>query len=137
MSFGVRLDEEVTLTMSFLQPIREDYRSGFVALIGRPNVGKSTLVNKFIGEKVAITSPVAQTTRNRLRAILTTPKAQIVFVDTPGIHKPHHLLGERLVASSRNVIGEVDIILLIFEGCESPGRGDQFIVNLIKGKLFL
>ena len=62
---------------------------GFIGLIGRPNVGKSTLVNKFVGKKVAITSPVAQTTRNRLRAILTTPKAQLVFVDTPGIHKPH------------------------------------------------
>ncbi len=120
--------------MSFLQPIREDYRSGFVALIGRPNVGKSTLVNKFIGEKVAITSPVAQTTRNRLRAILTTPKAQIVFVDTPGIHKPHHLLGERLVESSKKVIGEVDTILLVLEGCEEPGRGDAFIVNLLKAQ---
>ena len=102
--------------MSSLQPTREDYRSGFVALIGRPNVGKSTLVNKFVGKKVAITSPVAQTTRNRLRAILTTPKAQLVFVDTPGIHKPHHLLGERLVAIAKNVIGEVDAILLVFEG---------------------
>jgi len=120
--------------MSSLQPTREDYRSGFVALIGRPNVGKSTLVNKFVGEKVAITSPVAQTTRNRLRAILTTPKAQLVFVDTPGIHKPHHLLGERLVASSKKVIGEVDTILLVLEGCESPGRGDSFIVNLLKAQ---
>ena len=120
--------------MSSLQPTREDYRSGFVALIGRPNVGKSTLVNKFIGEKVAITSPVAQTTRNRLRAILTTPKAQLVFVDTPGIHKPHHLLGERLVVSSKKVIGEVDTILLVLEGCESPGRGDAFIVNLLKAQ---
>ena len=78
-------------------PLPEDYRSGFIALIGRPNVGKSTLVNQLVGEKVAITSPVAQTTRNRLRAILTTEVAQMVLVDTPGIHKPHHLLGERLV----------------------------------------
>ncbi|MFO0104128.1 MAG: GTPase, partial [Cyanobium sp.] len=75
----------------------EGFRSGFVALIGRPNVGKSTLLNQLVGEKVAITSPVAQTTRNRLRAILTTPAAQLVLLDTPGIHKPHHLLGERLV----------------------------------------
>ena len=78
-------------------PLPEDYRSGFIALIGRPNVGKSTLVNQLVGEKVAITSPVAQTTRNRLRAILTTDVAQMVLVDTPGIHKPHHLLGQRLV----------------------------------------
>ena len=76
--------------MTLFEAIPEGYRSGFVALIGRPNVGKSTLINQLVGEKVAITSPIAQTTRNRLRAILTTAKAQLVFVDTPGIHKPHH-----------------------------------------------
>ena len=95
----------------------EDFRSGFVALIGRPNVGKSTLVNWMVGEKVAITSPVAQTTRNRLRAVVTTDAAQLVLVDTPGIHKPHHLLGERLVQSARSAIGEVDLVLLLLEGC--------------------
>ena len=84
-------------------PLPQNHRSGFVALIGRPNVGKSTLVNQLVGDKVAITSPVAQTTRNRLRAILTTPEAQLILVDTPGIHKPHHLLGERLVQSARAV----------------------------------
>ena len=113
-------------------PNSETYRSGFIALIGRPNVGKSTLVNQLLGEKVAITSPVAQTTRNRLRAILTTPAAQMVLVDTPGIHKPHHLLGERLVQSARAAIGEVDLVLLLLEGCERPGRGDAFIVNLLR-----
>ena len=113
-------------------PLQQDYRSGFVALIGRPNVGKSTLVNQLVGEKVAITSPVAQTTRNRLRAILTTDGAQMVLVDTPGIHKPHHLLGERLVQSARSAIGEVDLVLLLLEGCERPGRGDAFIVNLLR-----
>ena len=109
-----------------------DFRSGFVALIGRPNVGKSTLVNRFIGKKVAITSPIAQTTRNKLRAILTTPNSQLVLVDTPGIHKPHHLLGERLVKSARTAIGEVDVVLLIFESNFPPGRGDEFIVNLLE-----
>ena len=118
--------------MFSIEQAPKDYRSGFIALIGRPNVGKSTLVNRFIGEKVAITSPVAQTTRNRLRAILTTEMSQIVLVDTPGIHKPHHLLGERLVQSARKAIGEVDAVLVIFEGCFSPGRGDAFIVNLLK-----
>ena len=113
-------------------PLPEDYRSGFIALIGRPNVGKSTLVNQLVGEKVAITSPVAQTTRNRLRAILTTEDAQMVLVDTPGIHKPHHLLGERLVQSARSAIGEVDLVVLLLEGCERPGRGDAFIVNLLR-----
>jgi GTP-binding protein Era len=108
------------------------HRSGFVALIGRPNVGKSTLVNQLVGDKVAITSPVAQTTRNRLRAILTTPEAQLILVDTPGIHKPHHLLGERLVQSARSAIGEVDLVLLLLEGCEAPGRGDAFIIQLLQ-----
>jgi GTP-binding protein Era len=113
-------------------PSSENHRSGFIALIGRPNVGKSTLVNQLVGEKVAITSPVAQTTRNRLRAILTTEDAQMVLVDTPGIHKPHHLLGERLVQSARSAIGEVDLVVLLLEGCERPGRGDAFIVNLLR-----
>ncbi|HJN37117.1 MAG: GTPase Era [Prochlorococcus sp.] len=115
-----------------MESLPADYRSGFVALIGRPNVGKSTLVNQLVGEKVAITSPVAQTTRNRLRAILTTPQAQMILVDTPGIHKPHHLLGERLVQSARAAIGEVDLVLLLFEACERPGRGDAFIVELLR-----
>jgi GTP-binding protein Era len=108
------------------------FRSGFVALIGRPNVGKSTLLNQLVGEKVAITSPVAQTTRNRLRGILTTATAQLVFVDTPGIHKPHHLLGERLVQSARGAIAEVDAVVLLVDGSELAGRGDGFIVELLQ-----
>ncbi len=120
--------------MSLFESTQEGHKSGFVALIGRPNVGKSTLINKLIGKKIAITSPVAQTTRNRLRAILTTEKAQLIFVDTPGIHKPHHLLGERLVESSRKVIGEVDCILFIVEGCQEPGKGDLFILRLLQNQ---
>ncbi|WP_254216800.1 GTPase Era [Synechococcus sp. CCY 9618] len=108
------------------------FRSGFVALIGRPNVGKSTLLNQLVGQKVAITSPVAQTTRNRLRAILTTPSAQLVLLDTPGIHKPHHLLGERLVQSARGAIGEVDVVLLLVDASQPAGRGDGFIVDLLR-----
>ncbi len=108
------------------------FRSGFVALIGRPNVGKSTLLNQLVGQKVAITSPVAQTTRNRLRAILTTPEAQLVLLDTPGIHKPHHLLGQRLVQSARSAIGEVDLVLLLVDGSQPAGRGDGFIVELLQ-----
>ena len=110
----------------------EGFRSGFVALIGRPNVGKSTLLNQLVGEKVAITSPVAQTTRNRLRAILTTAGAQLVLLDTPGIHKPHHLLGERLVKTAKNAIGDVDVVLLLVDGSEPAGRGDSFIVELLR-----
>jgi len=111
---------------------QEGFKSGFIALIGRPNVGKSTFINKFIGEKIAITSPIAQTTRNRLKVILTNKKSQIIFVDTPGIHKPHHLLGERLVQSAKRSIGEVDAVLVIFEANHSPGRGDAFVLNLIR-----
>jgi len=111
---------------------QEDFKSGFIALIGRPNVGKSTFINQFIGEKIAITSPIAQTTRNRLKGILTNKKSQIIFVDTPGIHKPHHLLGERLVQSAKRSIGEVDAVLVIFEANHYPGRGDAFILNLIR-----
>ncbi|AKN59938.1 MULTISPECIES: GTPase Era [unclassified Synechococcus] len=121
-----------SLSGSFTSDKPKGFRSGFVALIGRPNVGKSTLVNQLIGDKIAITSPVAQTTRNRLRAILTTDEAQLILVDTPGIHKPHHLLGERLVRSARSAIGEVDQVLLLLEGCEAPGRGDAFIVQLLR-----
>ena len=113
-------------------PTPEGFRSGFVALIGRPNVGKSTLLNHLVGEKVAITSPVAQTTRNRLRAILTTATAQLVLLDTPGIHKPHHLLGERLVQTARNSIGEVDVVLALMDGSVPLGRGDQFVLDLLK-----
>ena len=86
----------------------ENYKSGFVTLIGRPNVGKSTLINKLIGEKIAITSPIAQTTRKKLKGILTTKYSQIIFIDTPGIHKPHHLLGERLVRNAKSAINGVD-----------------------------
>ena len=113
-------------------PPSQDFRSGFVALIGRPNVGKSTLLNRLVGQKVAITSPVAQTTRRRLRGVLTLAGGQLIFVDTPGIHKPHHLLGERLVQSAKDVIGEVDVVLLLMNGSIPAGRGDSFIVDLLQ-----
>ena len=108
-----------------------NYKSGFVTLLGRPNVGKSTLINKLIGKKITITSPIAQTTRNKLRGILTTDDAQIIFIDTPGVHKPHHLLGEKLVKNAKSAINGVDLILLIFDSYYKPGRGDQYIRNLL------
>ena len=107
------------------------YKSGFVTLLGRPNVGKSTLINKLIGKKITITSPIAQTTRNKLRGILTTDDTQIIFIDTPGVHKPHHLLGEKLVKNAKSAINGVDLILLIFDSYYKPGRGDQYIRNLL------
>ena len=109
----------------------EGFRSGFVALIGRPNVGKSTLMNALVGEKVAITLPIAQTTRNRLRGILTTSEAQYIFVDTPGIHKPQHKLGEVLVKNARSTIALVDLVLFVVDGSQPAGRGDQFIAQLL------
>jgi GTP-binding protein Era len=117
-----------------LTPSSPDFRSGFIALVGRPNVGKSTLLNRLVGQKVAITSPIAQTTRRRLRGILTLPEAQLIFVDTPGIHKPHHLLGEQLVNSARQAIGEVDLVLLLMNGAVEAGRGDAYIVNLLRDR---
>ena len=109
-----------------------DFKSGFIGLIGRPNVGKSTLMNQLVGEKVAITSPIAQTTRNRLRGILTTEKAQMIFVDTPGIHKPHHELGKVIVKNAQSTIDAVDVILFVVDGSSPAGGGDRYIIELLK-----
>lgn len=108
-----------------------DFRSGFVALIGRPNVGKSTLMNALLGQKIAITSPIAQTTRNRLLGILSLPKAQILLLDTPGIHKPHHRLGEILVKTAQTTASDVDGILFVVDGSVPAGRGDQYICQYV------
>jgi GTP-binding protein Era len=109
-----------------------NFRSGFVAIIGRPNVGKSTLMNLLVGQKIAITSPVAQTTRNRLRGILTTDQAQIIFVDTPGIHKPHHQLGKILVKNAINSIQSVDLVLFLVDCSVKAGGGDRYIIELLE-----
>ncbi len=107
------------------------YRSGFVGLIGRSNVGKSTLMNQLVRQKIAITSPIAQTTRNRLRGILTTPEAQMIFVDTPGIHKPHHRLGEVLLKNAQIAMNSVDVLLFIVDGSVEAGGGDRFVADLL------
>jgi GTPase len=109
----------------------ENYRSGFVGIIGRPNVGKSTIMNFLVGQKIAITSPVAQTTRNRLRGILTTPEAQIIFVDTPGIHKPHHQLGRVLVKNAQSAIDSVDVVLFVVDCSVEAGGGDRYVAELL------
>ena len=111
------------------------FRSGFVALVGRPNVGKSTILNALVGQKIAITSPVAQTTRNRLQGIVTLPNAQIVLVDTPGIHKPHHRLGEALVNAARSALNSVDVVVLVVDGSDMAGKGDRFITNWLSPQL--
>jgi GTPase len=106
-------------------------RSGFATLVGRPNVGKSTLLNRILGQKVSITSPVAQTTRNQVRGVLTRPDAQIVFVDTPGIHKPRTLLGSRLNESATEALGGVDLTLFVVDATAPVGRGDRFVAGLV------
>lgn len=108
------------------------YKSGFVAIVGRPNVGKSTLMNALVGQKIAITTPVAQTTRNRLKGIVNLPNAQIILVDTPGIHKPHHLLGQVLVKNAISAIKTVDLVLWLVDGSCPMGTGDRFIADLIR-----
>jgi GTP-binding protein Era len=109
----------------------KEFRSGFVSIIGRPNVGKSTLLNSILGEKVSIVTPKPQTTRNRIIGIKTLPYAQIIFIDTPGIHKPRHKLGNKMVKTALDAFKEVDVILFMVEPQE-PERGDQFIINLLK-----
>ncbi|MDY6806970.1 MAG: GTPase Era [Cyanobacteriota bacterium] len=109
----------------------EGFRSGFVGIIGRPNVGKSTLMNQLVGQKIAIVSPVAQTTRNRLRGMVTTDSAQIIFVDTPGIHKPHHQLGKVLVQNAKTAIQSVDAVLFVVDGSVVSGGGDRYIFDLL------
>ena len=94
-------------------------------------MGKSTLINKLVGEKIAITSSKAQTTRNKLKGILTTSISQIIFIDTPGIHKPHHLLGQKLVNNAKSAIAGVDLTLLIFDSNEEPGKGDSYIRDFL------
>jgi GTP-binding protein Era len=111
----------------------EEFKSGFIALAGRPNVGKSTLMNQMVGRKLAIISDKPQTTRNKITAVLTTDHAQLIFIDTPGIHKPKDKLGEYMVTVAQNVLHEVDVILFLIEAGEKQiGRGDRYIIEQLK-----
>lgn len=109
----------------------EKFKSGFVAIVGRPNVGKSTLLNQMVGQKVAIMSDKAQTTRNKIQAVYTTEEVQIVFIDTPGIHKPHHELGEFMVKSAFQALAEVEAIVMLVNVEEPIGPGDRFVMDKI------
>ena len=105
------------------------HKSGFVAVIGRPNTGKSTLMNSLIGQKVAIMSDKPQTTRSRILGVLTQPEAQIILLDTPGVHKPFSKLGEYMARSVKNTLREVDAILFVVDATEKPGPGERYIVE--------
>ena len=107
-------------------------KSGFASIIGRPNSGKSTLLNRLVGEKVSIVTDKPQTTRRVVRGIVTRPEGQIVFHDTPGIHKPIHRMNERMMKSVRDAMADVDIVLLIVDSSAAFGRGDEFSLELLK-----
>ena len=112
--------------------MNKDYKSGFVTLIGRPNVGKSTLMNYLIGQKIAITSNKPQTTRNRIQTVLTTEEGQVVFVDTPGIHKAKNKLGEYMVNVAERTLNEVDVFMWLVEPTTFIGAGEQHIASQLK-----
>lgn len=109
-----------------------EHKSGFVAIVGRPNVGKSTLLNRIVGQKITIMSDKAQTTRNKIQGVYTTPEAQLIFIDTPGIHKPKHRLGDFMVESAYSALREVDAVLFMISADQKRGRGDDFIIERLK-----
>lgn len=109
-----------------------EHKLGFVSIIGRPNVGKSTFVNRVIGHKIAIMSDKAQTTRNKIQGVMTRDDAQIIFIDTPGIHKPKHKLGDYMMRVAKNTLSEIDAIMFMVNVNEDIGRGDEYIMEMLK-----
>jgi GTP-binding protein Era len=107
-------------------------KAGFVALVGRPNAGKSTLLNRLVGQKLAIVSDKPQTTRNRIVGVRQHPQGQVVFVDTPGVHKPLHRLNVRMVDAALDTLSEVDLVALVVDAAEPPGGGDRFLLDVVK-----
>lgn len=113
-------------------PLPEGFKSGFVTLVGRPNAGKSTLLNAVMGKKIAITSNTAQTTRHRFRAVLTRDEFQMIIVDTPGLHKPHDALGEELNTSAIKALEDVDVVAMLIDSSKPIGRGDEWVAAQVK-----
>lgn len=109
-----------------------EHKSGFVAIVGRPNVGKSTLLNRIVGQKIAIMSDKAQTTRNKIQGVYTIPEAQLIFIDTPGIHKPKHRLGDFMVEAAYSALREVDAVLFMISADQKRGKGDDLIIERLK-----
>lgn len=111
---------------------QDNFRSGYVGLIGRPNAGKSTLLNKLVGERIAAVSNKPQTTRHKIQGIVTSDEGQIVFVDTPGVHKPGYLLNRRMMAAVHDAILSVDLLVLMRDASVSTGNGDRFVLDLVR-----
>ena len=111
---------------------QQDYRSGFVALVGRPNAGKSTLLNSLVGQKIAAVSDKPQTTRFRIQGVITKPQGQIVLVDTPGVHKPGYEMNRRMMATVQDALLGVDLVCLIRDASVATGNGDRFVLELIQ-----
>ncbi|KPN96929.1 GTPase Era [Lysinibacillus sp. ZYM-1] len=112
---------------------KNGYKSGFISIIGRPNVGKSTFLNRVIGQKIAIMSDKPQTTRNKVQGVLTTTDSQMIFIDTPGIHKPKHKLGDFMLKVAKNTLREVDVIMFMVNAEQKLGKGDEFILEMLAG----
>ena len=115
-----------------MQVQQQEHRAGYIAVIGRPNAGKSTLIDKLIGEKAAIVSDRPQTTRNRILCILSTEKAQLIFLDTPGLHKPKDKLGEHMVKAAEDSLKDVDAVLYVVDATEKRGKGEAYILERLK-----
>ena len=115
-----------------MQQNNQSFKSGFISIIGRPNVGKSTFLNRVVGQKIAIMSDKPQTTRNKVQGVVTTDDSQLIFIDTPGIHKPKHKLGDFMVKTARNTLKEVDVIMFMVNADEPIGRGDRFIIEMLE-----
>lgn len=111
----------------------KEFKSGFVTIVGRPNVGKSTFLNRVIGQKIAIMSDKPQTTRNKVQGVYTTEDTQMIFIDTPGIHKPKHKLGEFMLKVSKNALREVEAIMFMVNATQKMGAGDRFVMEMLKG----
>ncbi len=126
------MDIDLEAGLLFPDELPPDHRSGFVTLLGKPNVGKSSLMNAWLGHKIAAVTPKPQTTRNRLLGILTRPDAQIIFLDTPGIHLPRTKLGEYMVQTARQAIGEADLLLFLVDVSQPPDRADEEIAKTIQ-----
>lgn len=115
-----------------MQEKNNSFKSGFISIIGRPNVGKSTFLNHVVGQKIAIMSDKPQTTRNKVQGVVTTDDAQMIYIDTPGIHKPKHKLGDFMVKVARNTLSEVDVIMFMVNAEEKIGPGDRFILEMLQ-----